>query len=41
MITPEKTVGEYIQKEMTRVLNCYTTKKNQLNTKENSNSGNE
>ena len=41
MITTKIIVGEYMQKEMIRVLNCYTTKKNQLNTKEDSNAGNE
>lgn len=34
MVTTKKIVKEYTQKEMRRKLICFTTKKNQLNTKE-------
>ena len=40
MVTTEKITIEYIQKEMRKKFKCFTTKY-QLNTKENSNAGNE
>lgn len=41
IVTTKKIVAKYAQKEMRRKLKCFTTKKNQLNTKEESNTGNE
>ena len=40
MISRKKTAVEYIQKEMRKEFKCFTIK-NQLNTKEDSNAGNE
>lgn len=37
----EKLAVEYTQKKIRKEFKCFTTKKNQLNTKEGSNAGNE